>query len=58
MVTFHPICNSATIVYSAVKLFGACKYVDYGLITNFDIGESGVGKRIEKVFLTQSSWER
>jgi hypothetical protein len=48
MVTFHPICDSAAIGYSAVKLFGARKYVDHGPITIFDIGESGVGWRIEK----------
>jgi hypothetical protein len=48
MVTFHPICDSAAIAYSAVKLFGARKYVDHGPITIFDIGESGVGRRIKK----------
>jgi hypothetical protein len=48
MVTFHPICNSSSIVYSAVKLFGARKYVDHGPIIIFDIGESGVGWRIKK----------
>ncbi len=48
MVTFHPICNSAAIAYSAVKLFGACKYVDHDPITIFDIGKSGVGWRIKK----------
>jgi hypothetical protein len=48
MVTFHPICDSAATVYSAVKLFGTCKYFDHGLITIFDIGESGVSRRIKK----------
>jgi hypothetical protein len=58
MVTFYSICNSAAIMYSAVKLFGSCKYVNHGPITIFDIGESGVGWRIKKRFLTQSLWER
>jgi hypothetical protein len=48
MVTFHSIYDSVAIAYSAVKLFGARKYVDHGPITIFDIGESGVGWHIKK----------
>ncbi len=48
MVTFHPICDSAAIAYSEVKLFGTHKYVKHGPIIIFDIGESCVGRRIKK----------
>ena len=42
MVAFDSICDSMTVVHSAVKFFGACKDIDHCFIAVLDIGEGRV----------------
>ena len=49
--TVNAILICAAVAYSAVKLFCTCKYIDHCLVTNFGIGEGGMGWRIKEGIL-------
>jgi hypothetical protein len=51
MITVNAIINCVAVVYSAVKLFCTCKYINHCLVTVFGIGEGDMGWRIKEGIL-------
>jgi hypothetical protein len=51
MIAFYPVQRDSAVVYLAVELLGACKYVYHHLLAIVDVGERVVTRRGKKVIL-------